>query len=114
MKAPSWMPVAGLIGGHLLFWGWNLLFLSVLLFGLGPEVLIEIADDGPGMDAEHVSRIFDPFFSTKSTGSGLGLPLTQQVVAEHGGRIACISSPGEGTTFSIRLPVARAPESVSE
>ncbi len=80
----------------------------------GPEVLIEISDEGPGRDAEHVSRIFDPFFSTKSTGSGLGLPLTQQVVAEHGGRIACISSPGEGTTFSIRLPVARASESVSE
>ena len=42
MKAPSWLPVAGLIGGHLLFWGWNLLFLSVLLFGLGPEVLIDV------------------------------------------------------------------------
>ncbi|MCO4770907.1 MAG: HAMP domain-containing protein [Deltaproteobacteria bacterium] len=76
----------------------------------GAWVLIEIADDGPGMAAEHVSRIFDPFYSTKSTGSGLGLPLTQQVVGEHGGRIACISSPGEGTTFSIRLPVASPPE----
>ncbi len=70
------------------------------------HVLLEISDDGPGMDAEHVARIFDPFFSTKDTGSGLGLPLTQQVIVEHHGRIACISQPGEGTTFSIRLPAA--------
>ena len=72
----------------------------------GGHVLLEIRDDGPGMDAEHVARIFDPFFSTKDTGSGLGLPLTQQVIVEHRGRIACISQPGEGTTFSIRLPAA--------
>ncbi len=72
----------------------------------GGQVLLEIRDDGPGMDAEHVARIFDPFFSTKDTGSGLGLPLTQQVIVEHRGRIACISQPGEGTTFSIRLPAA--------
>jgi len=76
-----------------------------------PWLLLEIADDGAGMDAEHVERIFDPFFSTKATGSGLGLPLTQQIVAEHGGRIACISSPGVGTTFSIRLPVEPAERS---
>lgn len=74
------------------------------------QLVLEIADDGPGMDGEHVARIFDPFFSTKSTGSGLGLPLTQQIVAEHGGRIECISSPGMGTTFSIRLPVELDPE----
>lgn len=72
-------------------------------------VLITIADDGPGMDAEHVARIFDPFFSTKESGSGLGLPLTHQVIAEHGGRIACTSAPGEGTAFSIWLPVAGEP-----
>ena len=68
------------------------------------EVVLEIADDGPGMDPEHVSRIFDPFFSTKEKGSGLGLPLTHQVIAEHGGTITCTSTPGEGTTFTIRLP----------
>ena len=70
------------------------------------HALITIRDDGPGMDAEHVARIFDPFFSTKAAGSGLGLPLTQQVIVEHRGRITCISQPGEGTTFSIRLPAA--------
>ena len=68
-------------------------------------VVLLIKDDGPGMDAELVSRVFDPFFSTKQTGSGLGLPLTQQVIEEHGGRIRCTSKVGEGTTFSIWLPV---------
>lgn len=69
------------------------------------DVVLEVSDDGPGMDPEHVSRIFDPFFSTKEKGSGLGLPLTHQVIAEHGGTIACTSTPGEGTTFTIRLPL---------
>jgi two-component system NtrC family sensor kinase len=73
----------------------------------GRFVRLDLADDGPGMDAEHVARIFDPFFSTKEAGSGLGLPLTHQVIAEHGGRITCTSTPGEGTTFSIWLPTAR-------
>jgi len=67
-------------------------------------VLLLIEDDGPGMDAELVSRVFDPLFSTKETGSGLGLPLTQQVIEEHGGRIRCTSRVGEGTTFTIWLP----------
>lgn len=70
------------------------------------SVRLDVADDGPGMDAEHVARIFDPFFSTKDAGSGLGLPVTQQVIAEHGGRIACRSSLGDGTTFTIELPRA--------
>jgi two-component system, NtrC family, sensor kinase len=69
-------------------------------------VTLAVSDDGPGIDAEHVARIFDPFFSTKETGSGLGLPVTQQVIGEHGGRIACRSSLGEGTTFTIELPRA--------
>lgn len=71
------------------------------------EVRLDLADDGPGMDAEHVARIFDPFFSTKERGSGLGLPITHQVIAEHGGRIACTSSLGSGTTFTIWLPQAQ-------
>lgn len=75
----------------------------------GRWLVLRVQDDGPGMDAEHVERIFDPFFSTKESGSGLGLPLTQQVVAEHGGRITCISRPGEGTTFTIHLPTAPDP-----
>jgi two-component system, NtrC family, sensor kinase len=71
------------------------------------QVRLDVADDGPGMETEHVARIFDPFFSTKERGSGLGLPITHQVIEEHGGQITCISSPGEGTTFSIWLPRAQ-------
>ncbi|HCP48025.1 MAG TPA: hypothetical protein DIU15_18445 [Deltaproteobacteria bacterium] len=70
------------------------------------EVVLVIEDDGPGMKAEHLARVFDPFFSTKERGSGLGLPLTQQVIDEHGGRINCTSSLGAGTTFRIVLPVS--------
>jgi two-component system, NtrC family, sensor kinase len=73
-------------------------------------VRLDVGDDGPGMDAEHVARIFDPFFSTKERGSGLGLPITHQVIEEHGGRITCMSSPGAGTTFSIWLPCASEPK----
>ena len=73
----------------------------------GDGVLLLIKDDGPGMEAELVSRVFDPFFSTKEKGSGLGLPLTQQVIEEHGGRIRCTSRVGEGTTFTIWLPASR-------
>lgn len=74
----------------------------------GGMVRLDLADDGPGMAPDHVARIFDPFFSTKERGSGLGLPITHRVITEHGGRIACTSSPGAGTTFSIWVPLARA------
>jgi signal transduction histidine kinase len=70
-------------------------------------VLLLLEDNGPGMDSDLVARVFDPFFSTKAKGSGLGLPLTQQVIEEHGGRIRCTSKVGEGTTFTIWLPSPR-------
>ncbi len=69
-------------------------------------VEISVTDDGAGIAAEHLPRIFEPFFSTKDGGTGLGLALTQQIVAEHGGRIEVDSSPGRGTTFTMRLPAA--------
>jgi len=76
-------------------------------------VRLDVTDDGPGMDGDLVSKIFDPFFSTKERGSGLGLPITHQVIAEHGGIIECKSRLGEGTTFSIWLPAAVASETIS-
>ena len=71
-----------------------------------------VSDDGPGIPAESLPHVFEPFWSTKEKGTGLGLAFTSQVVKEHGGEITCDSVPGRGTTFTVRLPAARedAPE----
>jgi two-component system, NtrC family, sensor kinase len=69
-------------------------------------VEVAVRDDGPGIPAEHLPRIFEPFFSTKEGGTGLGLALTQHIIAEHGGRIAVESAPGRGTTFRLALPAS--------
>lgn len=70
-------------------------------------IALTIADTGKGMAVEDREQIFKPFFSTKPSGTGLGLPLVQQVVAEHGGTIRCESTPDQGTTFIIELPYAK-------
>lgn len=73
-----------------------------------PDGLVEvtITDTGGGIPAEDLTRIFDPFYSTKEKGTGLGLAFTQQVVKEHGGTLRCESAVGRGTSFTIALPVA--------
>jgi two-component system, NtrC family, sensor kinase len=86
------------------------------------QVSVAVSDSGPGIPSEHAHRIFEPFFSTKASGTGLGLALVQQIVAEHGGQIA-IRSPGEGsgeappggTTFILEFPsISTAPGSTAE
>ncbi|HEX6837634.1 MAG TPA: ATP-binding protein [Polyangia bacterium] len=72
----------------------------------GRYVELTIADTGEGIAADHLPKIFDPFFSTKEGGTGLGLALTQQIIVEHGGRIEVRSEPGRGTTFIVRLVAA--------
>jgi signal transduction histidine kinase len=69
-------------------------------------VEVEVGDTGPGIAPEDLRRIFEPFFSTKSGGTGLGLAFASQVVEEHGGSIGCESEPGRGTVFRVRLPIA--------
>ena len=66
---------------------------------------IGIRDTGPGMSEDIKSKVFEPFFSTKEEGIGLGLPIAQRIVEEHGGEIRVESSPGEGATFTILLPL---------
>lgn len=67
-------------------------------------VRISIQDHGPGIAAEHVERIFDPYFTTKSSGTGLGLAVSHTVIQNHGGFIKVESEPGLGATFHIYLP----------
>ncbi len=67
------------------------------------HVEISVSDTGPGIPAEKLSKLFDPFFSTKERGTGLGLALTQQIIHEHGGEISCESELGKGTRFFLRL-----------
>jgi signal transduction histidine kinase len=69
---------------------------------------LAVADTGPGIPEEMRARIFEPFFSTKEHGTGLGLALTQHVITAHGGTIEVTTAAGQGTTFTIRLPVPSA------
>ena len=72
----------------------------------GKYIMIRISDNGAGID-EHVrEKIFDPFFSTKLTGTGLGLSMCYSIIRKHDGHISCESKPGEGTTFTIYLPAS--------
>ena len=79
----------------------------------GDEAVFEVRDDGPGISPAALPRIFDPFFTTKDVGegTGLGLSISHGIVERHGGRIEVCSTPGEGTTFSVRLPAAGPPVS---
>ena len=67
-------------------------------------VEIVVSDTGHGMSAETLSRIFDPFYTTKPTGTGLGLSIVYGIVHDHGGTITAESTSGEGTRFVVRLP----------
>ncbi len=69
-------------------------------------VVIEVTDDGAGMSATMVEQIFDPFFSTKFTGRGIGLPLVLGLARSHGGGVIVDSKAGEGTVFRVCLPAA--------
>jgi PAS domain S-box-containing protein len=70
--------------------------------------VVEVADTGSGIPADMLSRIYDPFFTTKAIGkgTGLGLSIAYGIVQEHGGTITCDSQAGQGTRFTIRLPLA--------
>ena len=68
------------------------------------QVIVRFVDTGGGMSAENLSRVFEPYFTTKPTGSGLGLLIVRRIVREHGGELSIESSQGRGLTLTIRLP----------
>ena len=71
----------------------------------GRYVLLKVKDSGTGIPPEVLARIFDPYFTTRGAGTGLGLPITRNIIEGLGGTIAVSSSPGEGTQIIIDLPI---------
>ena len=73
--------------------------------GQAPAVEVVIADTGVGITPEQLKRIFEPYFTTKKHGTGLGLALVRQTIHDHGGTVAVASEPGRGTAFTVKLPL---------
>jgi len=84
--------------------GW----LSIVTRSGSGQATVEVADTGSGIPTDYLSRIYDPFFTTKEIGkgTGLGLSITYGIVQEHGGTMTCDSSVGQGTRFTLTLPLA--------
>jgi len=87
--------------------------LEVRLSVDGLDAVVEVSDTGIGIDAEDRARVFRPFYSNKSGGTGLGLSLTRRIVQEHGGSLDFHSEPGRGTTFRLQLPVKNGQDSTA-
>ena len=79
--------------------------LDVETRSVGREIEISVGDSGPGIAADVMPRIFEPLFSTKTRGAGLGLTIARRIVEEHAGTIAAQSEAGKGARFIVRLPV---------
>ncbi|HEV2706384.1 MAG TPA: ATP-binding protein, partial [Pyrinomonadaceae bacterium] len=79
--------------------------LTITLSSTDGQALVRLSDNGVGIPPENVCKIFEPYFSTKETGTGLGLAIAKKSVEEHGGSISVESRPGEGTTFTVSLPL---------
>jgi signal transduction histidine kinase len=79
--------------------------LTVSARALQDELRISFRDTGEGIPADRLSLIFEPFFTSKDGGTGLGLSITQNIISEHGGRIEVESRPGEGSAFTLFVPL---------
>lgn len=79
--------------------------LRVTTSARGDQLIVRVSDNGVGMDEETLGKIFEPYFTTKDFGSGLGLTLVYKVVKEHMGEVSVLSRKGQGTTFTISLPI---------
>jgi signal transduction histidine kinase len=74
--------------------------------GVDGQIEIAVADTGPGLAAADLERVFEPFYTTKPEGIGIGLALSRSIVDAHGGRLWATANPGPGATFHLTLPVA--------
>jgi signal transduction histidine kinase len=72
------------------------------------SAIVSVRDSGPGIPAGDLQKVFIPFFTTKASGHGVGLPLAHRIIAQHGGALTAANAPEGGAAFTIRLPVARA------
>jgi signal transduction histidine kinase len=68
------------------------------------DILVAVRDSGPGIDPEHLERVFAPFYTTKTSGIGMGLSICQSIVAGHGGRLWAETNRGQGAIFQFTLP----------
>jgi len=97
--------------------GLALIFIAIVTLAVGPSevraaqlTVTNLEDSGPGIPAEIFKRIFEPLFSTKGFGVGLGLPTVKQIMEHHGGNIEMSSELGRGTRALIWLPLTREAE----
>ena len=69
-------------------------------------VLVEVRDSGPGIDREHLERVFEPFYTTKTSGVGMGLSICRSIIVAHGGRLWADANEPRGAVFRFTLPAA--------
>ena len=72
----------------------------------GPGVLVTVRDSGPGIDPEHLDRVFDAFYTTKSSGTGMGLSICRSIINAHGGKLWAEANQPRGAVFQFTLPPA--------
>ena len=87
--------------------------IEVALSGENGRVRVDVTDSGRGIAADDIAKVFEPYYSTKETGTGLGLAIVKKAIEDHHGTITVKSKVGEGTTFTITLPVSGPPMSVA-
>jgi len=80
--------------------------LAIFSLVRGAEAIVGVADNGPGIPEERMAHLFDPFYTTKETGMGMGLAISQTIIDDHGGEIRAESEPGRGSVFHVHLPLA--------
>jgi signal transduction histidine kinase len=80
----------------------------------GQRAVVEVTDTGRGIAPEDISKVFEPYYSTKETGTGLGLAIVKKVVDDHGGTVSVTSMQGSGTTFTVTLPIKHDDEALIE